>query len=80
MRRRALDWVWENQQRAPGLCLVLLAVVEHADGHGETCIAPLCWRLQMTSAAGEAPANGAAAAPGSAAPGGVTKCESGAGR
>jgi DNA-binding MarR family transcriptional regulator len=48
MSRRARDWVWDNRAFAPRVRLVLLALAEHADAHGESCVASLRQLERMT--------------------------------
>ena len=48
MSRRARDWAWGRQGLTPAQRLVLLALAEHADDHGESCFPSLGLLQRMT--------------------------------
>ncbi|MCP3880446.1 MAG: helix-turn-helix domain-containing protein, partial [Sulfitobacter sp.] len=48
MSRHARDWAWGRQGLTPAQRLVLLALAEHADDHGESCFPSLGLLERMT--------------------------------
>jgi hypothetical protein len=48
MGRRARDWAWGRHGLTPAQRLVLLALAEHADDHGESCFPSLGLLERMT--------------------------------
>jgi len=48
MSRRARDWAWARYGLTPAQRLVLLALAEHADDHGESCFPSLGLLERMT--------------------------------